>query len=171
MLTDRFPSHPAVPAAPTAPRRLARPRSWLAAASRSLVALARRLRAALPGGRPLTDDNRLTGLWLTLDWLLDWQSDAGDHFTVPYQPPAAGPAVAPAPPIDLPAMPPRGAAAPPPDGAPPAPRARTNGVESPSPAADRSAPAEPTPAPSDAPPASALSGDGLAWPEPDAPEE
>jgi hypothetical protein len=261
MVTDRFPARPAVPAAPAAPRRLARPLSWLAAVSGSLAALARRLRAALPGGRagavpiavlgdagdvagqrrriaalrmglrgaeralagwpdvaitvavletvgtpgrvddlgalvaacrvrhrpdgpravirlaitaggrPLTDDNRLTALWLTLDWLLDWQPDAGDHFTVPYQPPAAGPAVAAAPPIDLPAVPPLGAAAPPPGGASPAPRARTNGVAAPSPAADRSAPAEPTPAPGDAPPACALPADGLAWPEPDAPED
>ena len=115
--------------------------------------------AATAAGQPLTDDNRLTALWLALDWLLDWRPDGPDAFTVPYQPAAA------APPIDLPAVPPLGAAAPPPDGATPAPRARANEA-APPPAADRSA-ADPTPAPSDAPPATALPADGLAWPEPD----
>ena len=56
--------------------------------------------AATAAGQPLTDDNRLTALWLALDWLLDWRPDGPDAFTVPYQPAAA------APPIDLPAVPP-----------------------------------------------------------------
>ena len=87
--------------------------------------------AATAAGQPLTDDNRLTALWLALDWLLDWRPDGPDAFTVPYQPAAA------APPIDLPAVPPLGEASSPPASAPPAPRARANGAAPPS--ADRSA--------------------------------
>lgn len=127
--------------------------------------------ATTADGRPLTDNNRLTALWLTLDWLLDWPTGDGDCFTVPYQA-TRGPRSARRPDPDLPGIPPA------PTGValrPPAPVNPTTVADEQHerPPATLAAPSVAAGSANGAgTPPNTLPADGLAWPdEPDMPQE